>query len=60
MRRAEEQELLRTRTFSTLLLTSNLEAEFYTVATKGNTIDQKGNGITGSGNQGATNWWAAR
>jgi hypothetical protein len=30
-----------------------LEAEFYTVATTGKTIDQLGIGITGSGNQGA-------
>ncbi|MDQ2950231.1 MAG: ferritin-like domain-containing protein [Acidobacteriota bacterium] len=31
-----------------------LEAEFYTVATQGKTIDQVGIGITGSGTQGAT------
>ncbi len=31
-----------------------LEAEFYTVATAGKTIDQMGIGITGSGTQGAT------
>lgn len=31
-----------------------LEAEFYTVATMGQTIDQVGIGITGSGNQGPT------
>src|ERR1700730_10824669 len=31
-----------------------LEAEFYTVATTGKTIDQMGVGITGSGTQGAT------
>jgi Ferritin-like domain len=30
-----------------------LEAEFYTVATTGSTIDQMGVGITGTGNQGA-------
>ena len=30
-----------------------LEAEFYTVATTGMTIDQMGIGITGAGNQGA-------
>ncbi len=34
-----------------------LEAEFYTTATMGKTIDQVGIGITGSGNTGATYGW---
>lgn len=34
-----------------------LEAEFYTTATMGTTIDQVGIGITGSGNTGATTGW---
>jgi hypothetical protein len=35
-----------------------LEAEFYTTATMGKTIDEVGIGINGSGNQGPTTGWA--
>src|SRR5579884_1223962 len=35
-----------------------LEAEFYTTATMGKTIDQVGIGISGSGNTGPTTGWS--